>query len=308
MQEYLSEICVEAAKIARPGESVEILPGVDLFTTTTTNNTMSELYGPMASIVLQGAMEVTIGQNVLRYDPGTCFVGSIDLPITGRITDASEARPYIAVTIALERDSLADLLADALEAEPESGKCYALGPASADLLDTCRRLLRLATAPDDIPVMGPMLRREILYRLLRGPQAAALHQIVVADPKIQQVRRALTWIRNNLDQSVPVGDMANCAGMSQPSFRRHFRTATGMSPLQYQKTLRLQTARKAILSGTEVARAAFAVGYESPSQFSREYARMFGLPPSRDARRLSGGEAKRFSERLACGPIYSPSR
>ncbi|WP_319498813.1 AraC family transcriptional regulator [uncultured Cohaesibacter sp.] len=277
----------------------EILAGVELFAATSTQPTMSELYAPMASIVIQGTMEVTIGQTVLHYDPGSCFIGSIDLPITSRITSASPEQPYLALNLMLEQDSLADLIAEAIDLEPEQGKCYALGPASLDLLDACARLLKLPASPEDLPVMGPLIRREILYRLLRGPQGGAIHQIVLSDPRIQQIRRALNWIRTNLDKSVPIEDMASCAGMSQPSFRRHFRTATGMSPLQYQKTLRLQAARRSILAGAEVSRAAFAVGYESPSQFSREYSRMFGVPPSRDASRDHRSPAQSQREAVA---------
>ena len=262
--------------------SREIINGVELITTSTPQTTLSDVYAPMASIVLQGSMEVSIGQALLYYDPGTCFVGSIDLPITSRITTASAERPYRAIHVQLERDSLADLITEALDHEPEQGKCYALGPASPELLEACCRVLQLPGRPEDVPVMGPMIRKEMLFRLLRGPQAGAIHQIVLSDPKIQQVRRALIWIRENLDKSVPIADMATCAGMSQSSFRRHFRVATGMSPLQYQKTLRLQAARRAILAGADVSRAAFDVGYESPSQFSREYSRTFGVAPSRD--------------------------
>ncbi|MCA0964931.1 AraC family transcriptional regulator [Salipiger bermudensis] len=286
MSDTLAPLVARASRLAVPGESVGLLDGVTLFSATSTEIPMAMFYEPMACIVLQGEMEVNIGQAVLDYAPGTCFVGSIALPVTGRITRASAERPYLALSVTLGRDVLADLLAEAPKVTPERGKCYAFGPASEGLLEASQRMLTLQDAPEDIPVLGPMVRREMLYRLLRGPQAAALHQIAAADPKLSQVRRTLTWIRTHLDESVPVHDMATCAGMSDASFRRHFRAATGMSPLQYQKTLRLQAARRAILAGSEVARAAFAVGYESPSQFSREYARMFGLPPSRDARRL----------------------
>lgn len=288
MSDDLSALAERAAALAVPGESVPMLEGVTLFSASSTEIPMAMFYEPMACIVLQGEMEVTIGQAVLDYAPGTCFVGSIDLPVTGRITRASVDRPYLAISVTLSRDALADLLADAPQVVAERGKCYAFGPVPEGLLDACDRLLSLQASPEDVAVMGPMIRREMLYRLLRGPQAAALHRIVASDPKLAQVRRALTWIRDHIAQSVPVHDMATCAGMSDATFHRHFRAATGMSPLQYQKALRLQAARRAILAGTGVARAAFAVGYESPSQFSREYSRMFGVAPSRDVRQLLG--------------------
>ncbi len=289
MTDALSRLATAAAALAVPGESLPLLEGVSLFSAQSTESPMALFYEPMAIIVLQGEMEVTIGQAVLDYAPGTCFVGSIDLPVTGRITRASREQPYLALSVTLGREALADLLAEAPQMTPERGKCYAFGPVPEGLFEACARLLALQEAPQDLPVIGPMIRREMLYRLLRGPQAPALHQIVASDPKLAQVRRALSWIRSHLDESVPVHDMATCAGMSEPSFRRHFRAATGMSPLQYQKALRLQAARRSILAGAEIARAAYAVGYESSSQFSREYARMFGLSPSKDLKRLRGG-------------------
>ena len=286
MAPTINDLAARAAALAIPGRSVGLHDGITLFSAASTENPLAMFYEQMACIVLQGEMEVTIGSTVLSYAPGTCFVGSIDLPVPGRITKASAANPYLAISIALSRDALADLLAEAPQVGPERGKCYAFGPVPEAVPEACARLLALQDAPDDAAVLGPMIRREILYRLLRGPQAAALHQIVASDQRLSQVRRALTWIREHLDQSVPTADMATCAGMSEASFRRHFRAATGMSPLQYQKTLRLQSARRAILAGSEVARAAFAVGYESPTQFSREYARLFGLAPMLDVKRV----------------------
>lgn len=284
MPDPLSELVDLALRIARPDRTVELLPGLGLYASHGDESAAASLYAPMACIILQGEMEVTIGAAVLNYAPATCFVGSIHLPVTSRITRASRERPYLALTLDLDRESLADLIAQAPAVQPERGKCYAMGPASVEILDACHRLLALH--PDEMPVLGQLIRREILFRLLHGPQAAALHQIVALDHRLQQVRRSLLWMRDNPAQSAPVADMARCAGMSEPSFRRHFRAATGFSPLQYHKMLRLQQARRAILSGREISGAAFDVGYQSASQFSREYARMFGLAPSRDARRM----------------------
>ncbi|MCJ1962115.1 AraC family transcriptional regulator [Novosphingobium mangrovi (ex Hu et al. 2023)] len=287
--DFLDRLCGRARLLAQPDVTLEIIEGVSLFAASDPGRALARLYGPMASLVLQGRMEVTIGANALTYSPGSCFVGSIDLPVTGRIIEASPARPYMAIMVALDRETLADLTTQAGEIAPERTKCFALGPAPEGLLEACLRLLDLQAAERqaDMAVLGPLVRREILYRMLQGPQSSAVHQLLASDPRIAQVRRAITWIRGHLDERVPIQDMASCARMSEASFRRHFRQATGMSPLQYQKTLRLQAARRAILSGSEVAKAAFAVGYESASQFSREYARLFGLPPAQDAKRLA---------------------
>jgi transcriptional regulator GlxA family with amidase domain len=156
------------------------------------------------------------------------------------------------------------------------------------MLDPWSRLLALLDAPEDIAVLAPMLEREILYRLLQGPQGDALRQIARADSRLSQVRRSVEWIRTHFDEAIRVDTLAEIAGMSPASFHRHFRAATAMSPLQYQKVLRLQEARRLMVVSASTTQAAHRVGYESASQFSREYTRMFGVPPSRDAERLRG--------------------
>ncbi|MCA0042728.1 AraC family transcriptional regulator [Celeribacter sp. ASW11-22] len=290
MLDYRPSLTSRAAAIAKAGETVELTEGVGLFSATSTSSPLALFLDPVAIIVFQGEMEVTIGSAILTYRPGQSFVGSIAMPVTGRLTQATTAEPYLAISLSLARETLADLLAEAPQVMAQQGKCYALGPVPEGIPEACDRLLSLQS-DDDRTILGPMIRREILWRLLRGPQAPALHQIVAADPRLAQVRRALGWIREHLSETVPIRDMASCAGMSEASFRRHFKAATGMSPLTYQKTLRLQAARRAILGGTEIARAGFDVGYVSPSQFSREYARLFGLPPSRDRAQVLAGQA-----------------
>ncbi|MDK3018794.1 AraC family transcriptional regulator [Pseudodonghicola flavimaris] len=284
MQDSFSELVERAQAIACPGRSVPLLPDATLCSAAAPSGPVGELSEPTVCLVLQGVKEVAVGAQSVRYEPGACFVGSVVLPVTSRIVTASSARPYMAISLALHHREIADLLAEVGTSAPEPSGGYAIGPAPAGLPEACLRLLALSRVPEDGPVMGPLIRKEILYRLLKGEQAGVLHQIVAADPKARQLRRTLSWMRDNLDQSVPIQDMANCAGMSEASFRRHFRATTGMSPLQYQKMLRLQEARRLLLAGTEVSRAAFAVGYESASQFSREYSRTFGHPPSREGR------------------------
>jgi transcriptional regulator GlxA family with amidase domain len=169
------------------------------------------------------------------------------------------------------------------EAAPSS---FGVGAVTPDLLDAWLRLLRLLDAPADVPVLAPLFEREILYRLLQGPQGAVLRQIALADSRLSQIRRAIAWIRDNFDRPMRVEALAEISGMSAASFHRHFKSATAMSPLQYQKTLRLQQARRLLIANQDASQAGFAVGYESASQFSREYARLFGSPPMRDAVRL----------------------
>jgi transcriptional regulator GlxA family with amidase domain len=163
---------------------------------------------------------------------------------------------------------------------------FGVSPVTLPLLDPWLRLLALLDAPADIPVLAPLFEREILYRLLQGPQGGVLRQIALADGRLSQIRRAIMWIRAHYDEPLRIEALAEIAGMSGASFHRHFRAATAMSPLQYQKHLRLQQARRLLIANQDASQAGYAVGYESASQFSREYARAFGASPARDAMRL----------------------
>lgn len=249
------------------------------------------LYRPMVCLVLQGAKEAIIGGRTLRYDESCYFIASLDLPASARIIEASPERPYVCLAFALNSERLAELLPETPpEAEPQA-PAFAVSPVNDDLLDAWHRMLRLLDTPADIPVLAPLCEREILYRLLKGPQGAALRQIVHAGSHLNQLRRAIDWIKTHFHEPIRVEALADLAGMSPATFHRHFKAATAMSPLQYQKNLRLQEARRLIVANQDAARTAFAVGYESPSQFSREYARLFGTPPARDAQRLRGASA-----------------
>ena len=246
------------------------------------------VYQPMFCLILQGAKEVTIGDRRFRYDPANYFVASLELPASGCIVDASAEKPYVGVSLALDRDVLAALIGDAQSTPEGDTTGFAVSPVTGELLDACLRLLRLLDAPQDVAVLAPLIEREILYRLLQGPHGALLRQIARADSRLSQVRRAIGWIREHYDQPLRVEGLAELAGMSAASFYRHFKAATAMSPLQYQKSLRLQQARMLLIADEDAARAGYAVGYESASQFSREYSRLFGAPPARDAQRLRG--------------------
>jgi AraC-like DNA-binding protein len=248
------------------------------------------LYEPMLCLVLQGAKEIQVAGRQLRYDPACYFIATVEIAASGRVSEASRDKPYVSVALGLDREALASLLPDAgAPAREEAGAAaYAVSPVTPELADAFLRLLRLLERPADIGILAPMLEREILYRLLQGPQAAVLTQIASADSRLSQVRRAIATIRARFDRALRVEELADLAGMSPATFHRHFRAATGMSPLQFQKSLRLQHARRLLITDHDAARAGYAVGYESASQFSREYARLFGAPPARDAQRLRG--------------------
>jgi AraC-like DNA-binding protein len=266
-----------------------VVPRLGLGVARQTSAPVETVYEPVICLVLQGAKEVLIGDQRLRYDASSCFVASLDLPVTGTVVEASPSRPYVVTSLALDRETLASLLAD-LPPDPIGPPLagFGVGRVTPDLLEAWDRLLALLEAPADVPFLAAARERELLYRLLQGEHGPMLRQAAREESRMSQVRRAMEFIRRNYDRKLPTEELAAVAGMSVPSFHRHFRAATAMSPLQYQKTLRLQTARRMLATSTEAARAGYAVGYESASQFSREYTRAFGNPPVRDAAAARG--------------------
>jgi AraC-like DNA-binding protein len=285
---HLQDLAVRHAAGRRRTETV--VPRVGSSLAHETTDLQPGLFEPMLCLVLQGAKEVTIGERKLRYDPATYFIATLDLPASGCIIEASAAKPYVGISLALDREMLAGLISDAPVRSDASVSAFDTSPVTPQLLDAWLRLMRLLDAPQDIAVLAPLFEREILYRLLQGPQRSTLLQIATADSRLSQVRRAIAWIRSHYDQALRIEALADMAGMSAASFHRHFKTATAMSPLQYQKNLRLQQARRLLIANQDAARVGYAVGYESASQFSREYARLFGAPPARDAMRLRGDQ------------------
>lgn len=248
------------------------------------------VYEPMICIVLQGAKQVLVGNQMLRYDSATCFAASIDVPATSCVIEAEEDKPYVSASLSIDREILKALLADIgplASGEPAQG--FGVVPMTRELLDAWDRLLALLDTPADIAFLAASRQREILYRLLQGGLGPMLRQMAREDSYLAQVRRSVEWIRRNYDRRLRTEALADIAGMSVPSFHRHFKAATAMSPLQYQKSIRLEAARRLLVTNADAGRAAYEVGYESASQFNREYARQFGVPPGRDAARLRDG-------------------
>ncbi|WP_245653936.1 AraC family transcriptional regulator [Novosphingobium rosa] len=271
------------------------VPRVGLCVLRETGQPVTSVYQPMACLVLQGAKEATIGDRHLRYDAASCFIATVDVAVTGQVTQASSERPYVVTCLSLDHQALAALLADLpvdgrfADSAQQPTEAFGVAPVTRDLLEAWDQLLALLDRPEDIPVLGAARERAVLYRLLQGGHGAMLRQVAQADSRLSRIRQVIEHIRRHFDQPLRTEVLATIAGMSVPSFHRHFKAATGMSPLQYQKSLRLQTARRLLSTSAEAARTAFAVGYESASQFSREYARQFGLSPSRDAALMQGG-------------------
>ncbi|WP_374526331.1 AraC family transcriptional regulator N-terminal domain-containing protein [Sphingopyxis sp.] len=294
MQETLDSIRTQVMRHVDSSYYEAPIPRVIISTMTEPTSGMVTIYEPVTCLILQGTKQVAIGDAVIDYDASSYFVASLDLPAVGRVLEASPEKPYVAAALRIDRAILADLIASmdagAIGSEPPaSGQAgFAVAAVTAELLDAWGGLLALLDRPGDIAMLAPMREREILYRLLQGPLGHQLCQIAIEDSRLSRVRRAIAWMRAHYDQALRTAALAEIAGMSGASFHRHFKAATAMSPLQYQKTLRLHAARRLLAGGAEASRTAYSVGYESASQFSREYARAFGAPPSRDAERLRG--------------------
>ncbi|WP_336740346.1 AraC family transcriptional regulator [Aureimonas altamirensis] len=239
-------------------------------------------------LIAQGAKRVSLGEHSVVYDASRYLLVSVDLPLVGHVLEASPERPYLCCKIDFDLAVLADLLVDERGTAPRHDlPVLAVYPGDPDLIDAACRLVGLLDRPKDIAVLAPLIEREILYRLLTGPHGALLRQMASADSHLRQVNRAIATIRKGFQTQLRIDEIAASAGMSPSSLHQHFKAITGMTPLEYQKQLRLQEARRLMLAGgVSAGSAGFAVGYDSPSQFSREYRRLFGVPPRQDIARV----------------------
>lgn len=255
---------------------------------------LAAVYEPMVNLILQGSKSMTVGARTLHYDPATYFVMSVDLPAVGAVHAADTGEPYLAISLTLDPAVLTTLFGDmsvlALDAaaRPHRPEGFNVAAVTPELMDAWVRMLRLMAQPEDIPALAPVYEREILYRVLQGPQGHLLRQIATPDSMLARIHSAIQRIRRDFSKPLRIGVLADQVSMSESAFHRHFKSATALSPLQYQKQLRLLQARQLLTTqGKSVTATALDVGYESPTQFSREYARAFGLPPTQDAARIS---------------------
>lgn len=246
------------------------------------------IYEPIVALVLQGRKRTMIGGQTLEFGVGQSFVGAIDVPVLWQATQASPQSPFVSVSLALDPTKLQDILLDMEPRDlPAFSHGFGLTSVEDELADAFMRMLRLGNRPHEVAILEPLLEREILFRLLQGQQGELLRQLAGSDSRLSHVRTALTWMKSNLALPVRIEDLASMTGMSVSVFHRHFKAVTAMTPIQYQKQLRLHEARRRLLERSgDATGVAFSVGYESPSQFSREYARLFGAPPVRDVRRF----------------------
>ncbi|MBY5699543.1 AraC family transcriptional regulator, partial [Rhizobium leguminosarum] len=262
---------------------------VTLVRSSTVTMPMPNVYRPQLCLVAQGRKEVTLGDRVFRYTPGRYGVVTYDLPAIGHVVEATPDKPYLCLYLDFDPVMLGDLAMRVppppRAPSPPIGKTVT--DAGARLLDAALRLLRLLDDPAAVPVLGPLAEQEILYRLLAGPDGARMRHITSGQGPVAQIGRAIAWIGKNFRERFSIERLATEVGMSPSSLHEHFRAVTAMTPLQFQKQLRLQDARSLMLvQNIDVTTAAFRVGYESPSQFSREYRRHFGDSPARDIARL----------------------
>lgn len=266
------------------------IPRVAMVQGTIPEHQLAAAYEPMINLILRGSKSMTVGGRTLHYDPATYFVMSVGLPASGIVQPSKTGLPYLAVSLTLDAGIIANLLSD-LPNTPIRGEdeknAFSVAAVTPELLDAWVRMLRLMDHPSDIPALASGYEREILYRVLQGPLGWMLHDIALPDSTLARVNQAIQYIRCNSALPLRVEDLAARAAMSVSAFHRHFKSVTALSPVQYQKQIRLLNARTLLIaSGYSVTAAAYEVGYQSATQFSREYAREFGQAPGRDAMRI----------------------
>ncbi|MGE3523027.1 MAG: AraC family transcriptional regulator N-terminal domain-containing protein [Candidatus Dadabacteria bacterium] len=266
------------------------IPGLALWRLDKPTQPASCMYEPSICLTAQGAKRVVLGDDLYVYNRHHFLIASLDLPAFWQVIKASREKPCLGLVLKLDQREISQLMVDGSLPPPraqQSSRGMAIGDVTLPLLNAFQRLIDLLAEPSDIPILAPIIQREIVYRLLVGDQGARLREIATAGSQSHQIARAIDWLKSNFARPLRIDDLANQFHMSTSNFHHHFRTLTAMSPLQYQKWLRLNEARRLMLTErVDAATAGFRVGYESQSQFSREYKRLYGEPPLRDITKL----------------------
>ena len=271
------------------------IPGLTIYRRIAPTARCSTTYEPSVTVIAQGQKRVDLGRTTFIYGPSRYLLTSVALPIVSQIVEASEEVPCLAMSLKLEMPVVRELLSREeihVAEEPSDSPAMATGETTAEFLSACCRLMDLLDSPKDIPFLSGLIQREIIYRILQGTEGTRLRAIATIGDQSHRTAKAIAWIKVNYAKPLRVEDLAQMAGMGVSTLHHHFRVLTAMSPLQYQKQLRLQAARgRMLMDGLDAASAAFEVGYESPSQFNREYSRFFGQPPMRNIRTLRSPNA-----------------
>jgi len=269
---------------------LEAFPGVVLGRFSKPTERVYSVFKPSFCIIAQGSKQMLLGEEAFRYDPGQYLISTVVLPVVANVVEASEERPYLGFQLHLEPAVVASVMMESgikTKKSDASVKAMNVSPIRVELLDAALKLIRLLDTPDEIEFLAPLIIREIVYRLLRGEQGARLSHLLVSTGETRRISIAVDRLRENLDQPLKIENMARDLGMSVSGFHHQFKSVTAMSPVQFQKQIRLQEARRMMLGeDLDVASASSRVGYEDPSYFSREYKKLFGAPPQRDIARL----------------------
>jgi AraC-like DNA-binding protein len=299
MQASREELIERIARAVREDGNVEPLEGVQLRRASSTTELGHSVSFPALCVVAQGSKEILLGDSVYRYDPVHYLITTAELPIASQITEASKERPYLRFLLKLDPALVGSVMVEAGHPVSQGHavvKAIDVSPVDAGLLDAVVRYVRLLDAPADAPFLAPLIKREIVYRLLVGEQGGRLRHIAVLGGHGHRIARALERLREDFDQPLRIEDIARELGMSVSGFHHHFKVVTAMSPLQFQKQLRLQEARRLMLGeDLDATSAGYRVGYGDASHFNREYKRLFGAPPARDVERLREAEMEGIS-------------
>lgn len=276
--------------LKKSNEPASAYPPLSIYRYEAPTELTSYMLEPSICLIAQGRKRVLLGEDEYVYDQDHYLITAVDLPLVAQILEASPQKPYLGLTLRVEKKQIAHMILDdnlSIHRTQPAERGLAVSKLTQPIVKAFRRLVELLDTPDDIPVLGPLIQQEILYRLLRGELGQRLQQISMVGSHSHQIARAIDWLKGNYDKTFKVDDLAAYTGMSSSSLHFHFRALTSMSPLQFQKRLRLNEARQLMLmEQKDATSAAFEVGYESPSQFSREYRRLFGAPPLQDIKQL----------------------
>ncbi|SEO84548.1 AraC-type DNA-binding protein [Amphibacillus marinus] len=288
---YLKELGLLLGEfVSKDGINATDIPSLQLFRASHASEPLHAIYEPSLLLIVQGSKIVTLAEEDYQYDPTTYLVTSVHLPITGQIITATPDNPYLCIQINFTMDQILAIVNELNEVgatKVDSSRGIVINKVNNELLDAVLRLIRLLNTPKDIPFLSPSIIHEILYRVLRDKQGDVIKQFALAGSHAHNVAKVIACINRDYSKKMRMGELAKKVNMSTSSLHNQFKKVTAMTPLQYQKRMRLQEARRKLFSeSTDAATVSFQVGYESPSQFSREYARLFGLPPVSDINRL----------------------